>query len=89
MLAALEGNIKIGALLIERGANVAALNNFRESALSLAAHEGHLPFIKLLKSNGSPIDAHPHGHSLEDWLRIASGLPETKIKAIIDLVCQP
>ncbi len=88
MLAAIEGNTKIGALLIERGADVAALNNFGESALSLAAFEGHLPFVKLLKANGSPIDARPHGYSLEDWLRSASGLPEAKVKAIKEAVYQ-
>jgi uncharacterized protein len=86
MLAALEGNIKIGELFIERGADLAVLNNFGESALSLAAHNGHLPFVKLLKSNGASGDVHPHGHSLEGWLRSASGLPEDKIKAILEVV---
>jgi len=86
MLAALEGNTKIGVMFIERGADVAALNNFGESALSLAAHNGHLPFVKLLKSNGASGDVRPHGRSLEDWLRNASGLPEDKIKAIMEVV---
>ena len=86
MLAALEGNTKIGALLIEHGANVASLNNFGESALSLAAHKGHLPFVKLLKSNGASGDVRPHGHALEDWLRSASGLSQAKIDAIMEVV---
>jgi ankyrin repeat protein len=86
MLAALEGNTKLGALLIERGADVGALNNCGESALSLAAHKGHLPFVELLKSNGASGDVHPHGHALEDWLRIASGLPQAKIKTIMAIV---
>ena len=86
MLAALEGNTKIGALLIERGADVTALNDSGESALSLAAHKGHLPFVKLLKLSGASGDVRPHGHALEDWLRSASGLPPAKIDAIMQAV---
>ncbi len=86
MLAALEGNTKIGAMLIERGAGVAPLNDFGESALSLAAHKGHLPFVKLLRSHGASGDVRPHGHALEDWLRNASGLSQAKIAAIMEAV---
>ena len=68
MVAAGEGNTKIGTLLIKLGADVAVLNNFGESALPLAAHKGHLPFAKLLKSNGASSDIRLHGHSLEDFL---------------------
>ena len=73
MLAALEGNTKIGSLLIERGADVASLNNIGESALSLAAHKGHLPFVKLVKAHGASGAVWPHGHGLEEWLRLSSG----------------
>jgi len=66
MLAAIEGNTKIGTLLLERGADVGALNNFGENALSLAAHTGHLPFVKVLKVHGASSDVCPHGHPLED-----------------------
>ena len=38
MLAALEGKTKIGALLIERGADVTLLNDLGESALSIAGN---------------------------------------------------
>lgn len=86
MLAALKGNTKIGAFLLERGADVGALNDFGENALSLAAHEGHLPFIRLLLARGASGDVRPHGHSLEDWLTSASGLSPPKIKAILELV---
>jgi ankyrin repeat protein len=86
MLAALEGNTKIGALLLDRGADITALNNFGENALSLAAHKGHLPFVRLLKSHGASGDVRPHGHDLESWLRFASGLPQAKIDAILNIV---
>jgi ankyrin repeat protein len=86
MLTALEGNTKIGAFLLAQGADVAALNNFGENALSLAAHKGHLPFVKLLKAHGASSAVWPHGHALEEWLRMASGLPESKIDAIMQVV---
>ena len=86
MLAALEGNTKIGSLLIERGADVTALNKFGESALSLAAHHGHLPFVKLLKVHGASGAVSPHGHELEEWLRMASGLPAAKIDRIMETI---
>jgi len=82
MLVALEGNTRLGARLIELGADV----GFGESALSLAAHKGHLPFVKLLISHGASGDVHPHGHTLEVWLRSASGLPSAKIDAIMNAV---
>ncbi len=84
MLTALEGNTKIGMLLLDRGANSAALNDFGENALSLAAHAGHLPFVKLLRSRGASADVRPHGHDLESWLRMASGLSKAKIDAIME-----
>jgi len=86
MVAALEGNTKIGSLLIELGADVAALNKFGESALSLAAHKGHLPFVKLLKAHGASGDVWPHGHDLEGWLKLGSGLRQAKIDAIMEIV---
>jgi uncharacterized protein len=47
-LAALEGNTSVGELLLSRGAEVDTKNNFGETALSLAAHGGHLPFLRIL-----------------------------------------
>ena len=84
MLTALEGNTKIGEVLLDRGAEVAALNQFGESALSLAAHNGHLNFVKLLISRGASGEVRPHGHDLENWLRTASGLPPSKIDALME-----
>jgi ankyrin repeat protein len=85
MLTALEGNTKIGLFFLERGADINAVNNFGESALSLAAHKGHLPFVKLLKSRGASGDIRPHGHDLESWLKNASGLPKIKIDAVMEV----
>lgn len=86
MLAACEGNTSIGRFLLDQGANVAALNVSGESALSLAAHAGHLSFVKLLRKHGASGDVFPHGHSLEDWLRVASGLPKTRIDALMKVL---
>ena len=88
MLTALEGNTKIGTLLLDRGADVAALNQFGESALSLAAHKGHLKFVHLLMSRGASRDVRPHGHDLEQWLRMASGLSTAKIDALVAAMCK-
>jgi ankyrin repeat protein len=86
MLAALEGNMIIGELLISRGAILDTTNDFGETALSLAAHAGHLPFIRLLLANGASMNCHPHGHSLEDWIRFTSGLPKDKIESVLALL---
>jgi ankyrin repeat protein len=86
MLAGLEGNTSIGELLISSGASLDTTNSFGETALSLAAHGGHAPFIRLLLANGASTDCRPHGHSLEDWLKIASGLPPEKVASILHLL---
>jgi ankyrin repeat protein len=86
MLAALEGNTNIGELLISRGADVNATNNFEETALSLASHNGHTRFIQRLLAHGASTNCRPHGSSLEDWLRVGSGLPEDKIASMLKLI---
>lgn len=85
MLAALDGNTSIGELLIARGADVNAANNFGETARSLAAHQGHMPFIKALLASGASTNCRPHGNSLREWLRVASGLSEDKIVSMLKL----
>lgn len=40
MLAALHRNTAIGRILVLRGANIDAINDFGETALSIAAHKG-------------------------------------------------
>lgn len=87
MLAAIEGNTAIGELLAANGADVNALNDFGESALTLAACAGHLPFVQFLKRSGATVSGlQPHGHDLPAWLRSASGLPDEKIAAILEAV---
>jgi len=86
MLASIEGNTSICELLISRGAALDIKNDFGETPLSLATHGGHAPLIRMLLANGAPIDCRPHGHSLEDWVRTASGLPQDKIASVLDLL---
>ncbi len=50
MLAAVEGDVPIGQLLIEKGANIAAMNLKGETALSIATQKGHQAFIDLLNN---------------------------------------
>ena len=48
MLAAVEGDIPIGRLLIEKGAAIEPHNNKDETALTLATHRGYIAFVDLL-----------------------------------------
>ena len=48
MLAAVEGNVEIGRLLIEKGADLAAMNLKGETALTIATQKGHAEFAGLL-----------------------------------------
>jgi ankyrin repeat protein len=86
MLAAMEGNTTIAELLVGRRAHVNKANDFGETALSLAAHFGHVSVIKVLLSHGASPSCHPHGHPLEGWLKAASGLPQDRIEAILNLI---
>jgi ankyrin repeat protein len=51
MLAAVEGDLPIGRLLIEKGGNAALLNNKDETALTLAAHRGFTLFADFLSEH--------------------------------------
>jgi ankyrin repeat protein len=55
MLAAVEGDVAVGRLLIERGADIHASNNKEDSALALATHRGHTLFVDLLTLNGASL----------------------------------
>jgi uncharacterized protein len=48
MLAAVEGHVAIGRLLLEKGADITARNNKEDTALTLATHRGHTLFAALL-----------------------------------------
>jgi hypothetical protein len=51
MLAAVEGNVPIGRLLVDKGANINARNNKEDDAQSLASHRGYTLFVELLNPN--------------------------------------
>ena len=55
MLAAVEGDVAIGRLLIEKGASINARNNKEDTALTLATHRGHALFVDLLPLNGTSL----------------------------------
>jgi ankyrin repeat protein len=86
MMTAVAGCFDLGVVLIEKGACINALNQFGESALSLAAHNGHLKFVKLLVSHGASGTVRPHGHDLETWLRNASSVRSDKIDAMLQVI---
>ncbi|MGD0648907.1 MAG: ankyrin repeat domain-containing protein [Acidobacteriaceae bacterium] len=52
MLAAVEGNVPVGRLLIEKGAAINARNNKEDTALTLATHRGFAAFVDLLTLSG-------------------------------------
>jgi ankyrin repeat protein len=89
MLAATTRDVKLAQLLISKGADLDKQNNFGETALSLAAQKGHEKFVKLLLSNGACADCAPHGHNLEDWMRMSSGLTERKLSLLLRLIKAP
>lgn len=49
MLAAVEGNVEIGQLLIEKGADLASMNLKGETAFTIATQKGHTAFAELLQ----------------------------------------
>ena len=53
MLAAVEGDVPIGRLLIEKGAAINSRNNKEDTALTLATHRGFTLFVDLLTLNGA------------------------------------
>jgi uncharacterized protein len=53
MLAAVEGSAPLGQLLIEKGANLVALNGKGDTPLSIATQKGHTAFIELLREHSA------------------------------------
>jgi ankyrin repeat protein len=91
MLAAMEGNTRIGRLLLEKGADHSLRNKFGDTALSLAMFSGHPSFVKLLFSSRASLDCHPHGISLDvylNWVEQYSGSDKHTVKNIRELLEQ-
>jgi ankyrin repeat protein len=53
MLAAVEGDVSLGRLLLEHNANPALKNNKDDTALTMATHRGFTAFVKLLEEHGT------------------------------------
>ena len=82
MLAALEGSVTLGKLLLGKGAQIDARNQHGETALSLAAQKGHIAFLQLLKDRGASIVCKPHGTSLVLWLTNSPGLSKSTLAEV-------
>jgi ankyrin repeat protein len=54
MLAAVEGHVSIGKLLLEKGARTDATNNKGQTALTIATQKGHTAFAELLAPTPPP-----------------------------------
>jgi ankyrin repeat protein len=52
MLAAVEGHVVLGQMLLERGAKTAATNNKGQTALAIATQKGHTAFAEMLQAHG-------------------------------------
>lgn len=86
MLVAMEGNTYIAKMLFARGAKINAANEFGDTALSLAAHAGHLKIARWLLSVGASTDCRPHGHDMATWIKMSSGLPTIKLAEVLNLI---
>jgi uncharacterized protein len=51
MLAAVEGHVALGKLLLEKGARTNPTNNRGQTALAIATQKGHTAFAELLASH--------------------------------------
>jgi ankyrin repeat protein len=86
MLAAMEGNTRIGEVLFAKGTKINASNDFGDTALSLAAHAGYVKFARWLLSVGASTDCRPHGHDMATWIKMGSGLPNDKLAGVLTLI---
>jgi len=80
MVAALQGNSSVGALLLDHCADPNRRNEFGDTALSCAAHTGHPSFVRLLLDCGASLAGSPFGKTFEDFLdwaeEFGSGSPD-------------
>jgi ankyrin repeat protein len=86
LLMLVEGNTAIAKVLFARGAKVNAVNDFGDTALSSAAHAGHLKLARWLLSVGASTDCRPHGHDMATWIIMGSGLPKAKLAEVLTLI---
>jgi ankyrin repeat protein len=86
MLVAIEGNTHIAKVLFARGAKINAVNDFGDTALSLALHAGHVKVARWLLSVGASTDCRPHRHDMATWIKMGSGLPEAKLAEVLTLM---
>lgn len=89
MLAALEGSVTLGKLLLGKGAAIDARNQHDESALSLAAQKGHIEFLQLLMDRGADVNCRPHGTSLPLWLTNSPGLSKATLGKVLSMLNTP
>ena len=55
-LAAIEGQVAVAKLLIDRGSDVAALDRLQLTPLQIAARSGHVAVAQLLLDRGSDVE---------------------------------
>jgi ankyrin repeat protein len=63
MFAAQQGNVEVGTLLLDAGANKNDQSALGQTALIVAAHSNHAAFVKLLLDRGADPNAGDVGHS--------------------------
>jgi ankyrin repeat protein len=85
MLAATQGNVPIGELLISKGANTRSVTPHGTTAVSLAAIKGHLRFLELLLEQGADPNSAPHGIPVEKWIPSCRFSPK-KEAALVALI---
>lgn len=85
MLAAMEGSVAMGSLLIDMGAELDRENNMHDCALSLAARFVHPKFVRLLLERGASLDWIRDGALLASflgWVEANCGMPSEKISQL-------
>ena len=85
MVAASNGDTRIGRLLIERGADVNTIGKHQGTALLHSAYEGNVSFVRMLLAAGASLNFHQR-INLEYWLRVFYRVPEVTIKKLLSLL---
>ncbi|KAL9703037.1 hypothetical protein quinque_006555 [Culex quinquefasciatus] len=85
MEAASGGYIEVGRVLLDKkGAyvNVAPVHSSRDTALTIAAHKGHLKFVELLLSCGAAVEVKNKKGKSTLWLAANGGH-----LAVVEVLC--